>query len=169
MSQNPTRRTFLRTAPIAAAAAGLALAEPRLVAAEGATPEKFQVFTAQALADDAKGVMAKPGNNLLVQLPAFSMVMTTEVAHSAKEFEWHEERDHIIQILDGTTVYELGGTPLNGRVTKPGEHMAPDSKEPTKLTLRKGDMLTIPRGILHRRSTEKSVTFILISPQGLLK
>jgi uncharacterized protein YjlB len=30
----------------------------------------------------------------------------------------------------------------------------------------KGDMLAIPRGTLHKRSTEDSVTFYLISPYG---
>ena len=33
----------------------------------------------------------------------------------------------------------------------------------------KGDMLVIPRGTLHKRSTEDSVTFILISTPGVVK
>jgi uncharacterized protein YjlB len=33
----------------------------------------------------------------------------------------------------------------------------------------KGDMLVLPRGTPHRRSTEDSVTFILISPYGAMK
>ncbi len=34
------------------------------------------------------------------------------------------------------------------------------------MTLKKGDMLVIPRGTPHRRSTEGSVTLTLISPMG---
>jgi mannose-6-phosphate isomerase-like protein (cupin superfamily) len=34
--------------------------------------------------------------------------------------------------------------------------------------MKKGDMLTIPRNTPHRRSTEGSVTFILISAQGMM-
>jgi len=41
------------------------------------------------------------------------------------EFEVHEHRDHVLQILDGTTVYEVGGALKNGRNTRPGEWLAP--------------------------------------------
>ena len=34
------------------------------------------------------------------------------------------------------------------------------------MTLHKGDMLVIPRGTPHKRSTEGSVTFYLISTTG---
>jgi uncharacterized protein YjlB len=33
----------------------------------------------------------------------------------------------------------------------------------------KGDMLVIPRGTLHKRSTEDSVTFMLISNPNVVK
>jgi quercetin dioxygenase-like cupin family protein len=165
MIENCSRRNFLRTAP-AAAVAGLALTDAKLSAEPAAA---YQLFTAAQLADDAKALMAKPGNNNLATLKETTVVMTTEVAHAAKEFEWHEQRDHIIQILDGTTLYELGGTPkgTHGNAGKAGEYLAPDSDSPTKLTLNKGDMLTIPRGTPHRRITTGSVTFILISSQGM--
>jgi quercetin dioxygenase-like cupin family protein len=99
----------------------------------------------------------------------FTIVMTTEEKKSGKEFEYHEGRDHIFQILEGTTVYELGGTPKSARNTKPGEWLAPASEGATSLTLHKGDMLVIPRGTPHKRSTEASVTFTLISIEGSVK
>jgi len=169
MVKNSSRRNFLRTAPVAA---GLVLTDKTLLAATTtqAPAEKFQLFTAQQLADDAKALQAKPGNNNLADIKTATIVMTTEVAHAGKEFEWHEGRDHIVQILDGTTLYELGGTPkgTHGNGGKPGEYLAPDSEGATKLTLRKGDMVTIPRGTPHKRTTPESVTFILISSQGML-
>ena len=169
MVKNSSRRNFLRTAPVAA---GLVLTDPSLFAAtaEPAPAEKFQVFTAAELAADAKALQAKPGNNNLVDFKTATVVMTTEVAHSAKEFEWHEGRDHIVQILEGSTFYELGGTPASthGNADKPGEYLAPASDGAAKLTLKKGDMITIPRGTPHKRSTAESVTFILISSQGML-
>ena len=96
--------------------------------------------------------------------------MTTETSKIAKEFEWHEGRDHIVQILEGSTVYEVGGTgkDAHGNNGKAGEFLAPDSVGATRLTLKKGDMLTIPRGTPHKRSTAESVTFILISSQGMM-
>ncbi len=131
----------------------------------------FQYFPAQALADDGKTLQATPGNKNLVDAPSlsFAVVMTTETAKSAKEFEWHEGRDHIVQILEGSTMYEIGGTPQNGHSPKSGEWLAPASSGATKLMLSKGDMLTIPRGTPHKRSTETSVTFYLISPAGVVK
>jgi len=166
-SRNTSRRNFLRNAPVAAAA-GLALIETS-APAQTPAPAKFQLFTASELAGDQKAVQAKPGNNNLVTLKETLVVMTTEAAHAAKEFEWHEQRDHIVQILDGSTLYELGGTPkgTHDNAGKPGEFLAPDSDAPTKLTLNKGDMLTIPRGTPHRRTTTGTVTFILISSQGM--
>jgi quercetin dioxygenase-like cupin family protein len=118
-----------------------------------------------------KMVQAKPGNDNLFAsktLP-LTIVMTTEEKKSGKEFEYHEGRDHIFQILEGTTVYELGGTPKDAHSTKPGEWLAPTSEGATSLTLHKGDMLVIPRGTPHKRTTETSVTFILISAEGSAK
>jgi quercetin dioxygenase-like cupin family protein len=170
--EDPGRRWFLCTAPVAAAT-GLALADSSLftasASAQGAASAggpAFQVFTASTLSDDIKAIDAAPGNNNLVDDKTFVMVLTTEKAKSAAEFEWHEARDHIFHIIDGSTVYELGGTPKNGRNTKPGEWLAPESEGATTITLNKGDMLVIRRGTPHRRKTAESVTLLLISPQG---
>lgn len=166
MVKNSSRRNFLRTVPVAA---GLVLTDTSLFAATAALApaEKFQVFTASELADDAKALQAKPGNNNLVDIKTATVVMTTEVAKSAKEFEWHEGRDHIVQVLDGATIYELGGKPEGAHNNKLlSEWLAPTSPGSTTLTLHKGDMLVIPRGTPHKRSTEASVTFYLISTTG---
>lgn len=174
MLKDQTRRNFLRTAPLAAAIT-LPLTEQFVFASGSASggasataPEPFQVFTAEKLADAMKMLQAKPGNDSLFEPKAvpLTIVMTTEEKKSAKEFEYHEGRDHILQILDGTTLYEVGGTPKDARNTKPGEWLAPTSEGATALTLHKGDMLVIPRGTPHKRSTEGSVTLILISSTG---
>ncbi|HVN93672.1 MAG TPA: hypothetical protein VMT38_08250 [Terracidiphilus sp.] len=164
------RRKFLQAMPVAAAA-GLAIGDLPLFAA-AATGQSasgngsFQVFRAQQLADDAKALDAAPGNNNLVQEKTFTVVLTVEKQKSAAEFEWHEGRDHVLQVLDGETVYEVGGTPKGAHSIGRGEWHAPDADGATTLTLKKGDMLIIPRGTLHKRSTAQSVTLYLISPQG---
>jgi quercetin dioxygenase-like cupin family protein len=182
--KNSGRREFLRAAPLAAAA-GVALANSSFLAplaagqaatapAQGSAAAQgnsaagaptFQVFTAQEIQVDAKALEASPGNNNLIQGKNFAVVLTVETAKSAKEFEWHEGRDHILQVLDGSTVYEVGGTPKGAHSEAPGEWHAPDAEGATTLTLEKGDMLVIPRGTLHKRSTAGTVTFTLISPQ----
>ena len=176
MDKKTSRRNFLRTAPVAAAAS-IALTDKLLFAAQApapapaaAAPVPFQVFTAQQLADDAKALAAKGGNNNLIGTATAgfpcAIVLTTEIAKTAPEFEQHEGRDHIFIILDGSTVYEVGGTLKNARTTKPGEQLAPAADGATKVTLNKGDILTVPRGTPHRRTTTGSVTFYLISPSG---
>ena len=128
----------------------------------------FKLVPAQTLAEQTSALEGKPGNyNFFENTPLpFTCVLTVEKAKSAKEFEWHEGRDHILQILDGETVYELGGTPQNGRNTKPGEWLAPTAQGASTLTLKKGDVLIIPRNTPHKRSTAGSVTFYLFSTTG---
>jgi len=168
MVNDPSRRTFLRTAPLAAVAT-LSLTDTLLAHAQSpATPVPFQLFTAKSLEEDAKGLEAAPGNKTLVEnkeIPV-TVVMTTETAKSAKEFEWHEGRDHIVQIIDGETLYQVGGTPKGGHNTKPAEWLAPESEGSTTYTLKKGDMLLIPRSTPHKRTTSGTVTLILISTNG---
>ena len=110
------------------------------------------------------------GNKNLVdptKIP-LAVVITTETAKNAAEFEWHEGRDHLVQMIDGTTLYEVGGTPKNGRNTKPGEWLAPESEGARKVVLKKGDMLLIPRNTPHKRSTAGTMTLMLISSYGPL-
>lgn len=171
MIDDPGRRNFLRVAPVAAAA-GIALAGASLRALPVAdSPQggavKFRHFSAQEIAMDMRKLQANPGNITLVEEKGgldFSMVMTTEKAKNAPEFESHQHRDHILQILDGSTIYEVGGTPKGGHMIGPGEWRGPESVGATKLTLNKGDQLIIPRGTPHKRSTAGSVTLVLISP-----
>jgi quercetin dioxygenase-like cupin family protein len=168
---NPTsRRAFLQAAPLAAAAAALPLSAIALYAEAADTPSvPFELFPAAKLAEAMSQVQAKPGNDNLFANAAlpFTIVLTTEEKHAAKEFEWHEGRDHILQVLDGTTIYELGGKPEGAHNNKlPSEWLAPTSAGATRMTLNKGDMLIIPRGTPHKRTTESSVTFYLISTTG---
>jgi mannose-6-phosphate isomerase-like protein (cupin superfamily) len=168
---NPARRKFLRTVP-AAAAAGFTLTNASLFTAAAAAQGQsapgltFKLFKAQEIQDDLSALAANPGNNNLVQEKTFVVVLTTEKAKSGAEFEWHEHRDHVFQILDGSTVYELGGTPKGAHSKAPGEWNSPESEGHQTVSLGKGDMLVIARGTPHRRITAGSVTFSLISPQG---
>ena len=99
----------------------------------------------------------------------FVVLLTVETAHSAKEFEYHEGRDHVFYVLDGTTAILVGGTPKGAHSTKPGEWLAPESEGAVTYQLMRGDMLVIPRNTPHKRMTEGSVTLLLVSPMGTAK
>jgi mannose-6-phosphate isomerase-like protein (cupin superfamily) len=170
-TKESSRRNFLRTATVAAAA-GLTLSDKKLFAAPAAgqgtatAPDSFKLYTAEHLAEEWQGLDKAPANKTIVINSNYSIILCVEKAKAAKEFEWHEGRDHVIEILEGTTVYEIGGTPKGGHSTGPGEWLAPESEGATKMTLKKGDMLVVPRGTPHKRSTSDSVRLTIISSIG---
>ena len=168
--QESSRRNFLRTATVAAAA-GLTLdaklfADPAGAQGTSAAPDSFKLYTAEHLAEEWQSLDKAPANKTIVINQNYSIILTVEKAKAAKEFEWHEGRDHVIQIVDGSTDYEIGGTPKGGHSTGPGEWLAPESEGATKMTLKKGDMLLVPRGTPHKRSTTDSVRLTIISSIG---
>lgn len=175
MAHTQTRRNFLLTAPLAAAAAApltdtLLHASPAAAGGGGQEVQTsgFQAFTASEIADVMKDVSASHGNKDLItsKVTAMTMTISEENNKSGKEFEYHAHRDHVFQVLDGETKYELGGTPKNARQTEPGEWLAPESEGFTTVTLKKGDYLSVPRMTPHRRVTEKSVTLLLIAARS---
>ena len=156
------RRAFLLTAPLAAAF-------PQLLVAQTATaPEPFKLITDKQLDDFSEKLDDKKGNQDLYASAAlpFTYVLTSEGKKAPKEFEWHEGRDHIVNVLDGECIYEVGGSPAGGHSPKPGEWLAPSSAGAQAFTMKEGDILVIPRGTPHKRTTKDSVTFTLTSMTG---
>jgi quercetin dioxygenase-like cupin family protein len=178
MVTNPELNTGRRALLLAAPAAMLALADllPAVAAAQNAMPlaqqatfplstEKFKVISAETVAEDIHAHEAKSGTTRFFNDKNFVLDLWVEKTTGPHEFEWHEHRDHIVSILDGETVYELGGTPLKAHSIGPGEWLAPEMQGSTKMTLKKGDVLVVRRGTPHRRTTKESVTFLIASPQ----
>ena len=168
-----SRRAFLRSAPAAAAAVTVAdLLLPALATGQATLPldkENFLLIREAELADDIKKLGAEPSpanSKRLFNDKNFAIDLWVEKKNAGKEFEWHEHRDHIIQILDGWTEYEVGGKPKGTHANGPGEWLAPESEGSTKYTLKKGDWLVIRRGTLHKRTTPDHVTFTLMAPQS---
>lgn len=163
------RRKFLCAMPVAAAA-GMILTDGALFASRAAAQDSstamgsFQVIEAPAFEQAIAKVEANPGNDILYQSKILGITLTFEKAKSYPNFEWHEHRDHVFHILEGSTVYELGGTPQNAHSPGPGEWLAPSSEGAKKVTLTKGEYLVIPRGTPHRRTTKNSVLLVLIAP-----
>src|SRR6185437_7460716 len=103
--ENPSRRSFLRAAP-AAAAAGLVLADAPLFALPAGSPPaaaavKFKHISAAEIENDIAKAEANSGNFTLVPEKGFffNKTPTTEKTKADSEFEMHEHRDHIFQIL----------------------------------------------------------------------
>jgi mannose-6-phosphate isomerase-like protein (cupin superfamily) len=178
MANIQTRRNFLLTAPIAAAAASPFAAVASSSAAtmlrastadsamgQAARGSSVQTFTAAEMASELKAVQANHGTKNLLTSPGTLVILNEETKKAAKEFEWHATRDHVFQVLDGETKYELGGTPKGAHETKPGEWLAPESEGAKTVILKKGDYLFVPRMTPHKRTTDGSVSLLLISSQ----
>lgn len=128
-------------------------------------PAPYVVRSAQAMDDLIRGLQAAPRTAEIVKsnkLP-FSVSVVSERATEAGEFEIHDTRDHVILVLDGATRFELGGEVERPRQIGAGEWRAPGAKGSESVTLGKGDLLTVPRGIPHRRITKESVTLLMMS------
>ncbi len=172
MATVKTRRNFLLTAPIAAAAVSpltdsLLRASTAAQADSAATPVPIQVFTADEMAANLKEVQSNHSAKTLLTPKGtdVTMVINEESNKIAKEFEYHAKRDHVFQVLAGETKYELGGTPKSPRETKPGEFLAPESVGHKTVNLKQGDYLFVPRMTPHRRITDGSVSLLLISAE----
>jgi len=171
MANKQTRRNFLLTAPIAAAAAS-PFADTMLRASSASSAMQqiadgsgIQVFPAGEMASEVKGVTANHSTKNLLTTPGTLMILNEETKKAGKEFEWHATRDHVFQVLEGETKYELGGTPKGTHETKPGEWLAPESEGAKTVILKKGDYMFVPRMTPHKRITDGSVTLLLISSQ----
>jgi mannose-6-phosphate isomerase-like protein (cupin superfamily) len=168
------RRRFLRTVP-AAALTGFAVvdllsdtasAQPHPVGPNN--KENYKRIGGEELVTEGKALNAVPGkegiNKVLYQDTNFKLALWNEKETSAEEFEWHETTDHILTIIEGSTKYEVGGTPQGGHLTAPGQWKAPSSPGSTPVTLNKGDVFVIRRGTSHKRVTKGNVIFTLLSP-----
>lgn len=175
--QNSDRRNFLRTVPVAAAAALAfsdasmfsSIAEAQARRGRGQRPTfdgPYTYYSKEQLDGFIKAEGANGGKQLYMKDQQSDIALTTETAFEAKEYEWHEYRDHIFYILDGSTMLEVGGTPGGTHKLRPGEWLAPTSAGAAKVTLNQGDMLIIPRGTVHKRTTTGHATFFLIAPRG---
>ena len=177
MNIDESRRDFFRAAAKVGAfisapslLGSLIASEPTLLAQES-SKLSFISLPAAELQNLVDSLQSKPGAKFLVdskQLP-FSARVLSEQATGGKEFEFHEHTDHIFRVLEGTTHFDLGGTPEHAHLAKPdqpGEWLAPHSKGSTSIDMSKGDMLIIPRGTPHKRTTKESVVLWLVSVMG---
>jgi len=93
----------------------------------------------------------------------YTIRLYSEKQKSQKEFEIHDFKDHIVQVMAGTTQFEIGGEPLDARITGKGEQLAQNIKDRKLVTLGVGDVLVIPRGTAHKRITTESAVYLMMS------
>jgi mannose-6-phosphate isomerase-like protein (cupin superfamily) len=125
----------------------------------------FVVMSAQSLDDLQKTL--QPDNKTSELIDSGGMQLRVAVQHEKNKTgaaaELHDASDDVYYVLDGSATLVLGGRLDTPRETDPGEWRSPRIIEGKTIEIKKGDVIIVPRGTPHQRSTEnKDFTMLLI-------
>jgi mannose-6-phosphate isomerase-like protein (cupin superfamily) len=76
--------------------------------------------------------------------------------------ELHDDSDDVYYVLEGSAQLTLGGTLDNPREATPGEWKSKKINGGTTFEIKKGDLIVVPRGTPHQRSTINGKDFSMI-------
>lgn len=127
----------------------------------------FVVKTKQEVSSITKEIERQTGN---VQKDLFSQSgtqMRVALFHDKKRendlIEVHDGSDDVYYVLDGEATLMLGGVLVEPKQTAPGEWRSKTATGGQSVTIRKGDLVIVPRGTPHQRTvTGKGFSMILI-------
>jgi len=125
----------------------------------------FVVMSAQSLDDLQKTL--KPENKTSELIDSAGMQLRVAVQHEKNRAgaaaELHDASDDVYYVLDGSAMLTLGGRLDSPKETDPGEWRSPKIIDGKTFEIKKGDLIVVPRGTPHQRSTEnKDFTMILV-------
>ena len=141
------------------------------------TPSRpFAIFRAQSLADLESRLKSENKTEDLVA--GEGLQMRIAVQHSKGEpapgGEAHNKADDIYYVVDGSATLTIGGRLDEPKEISPGEWRGPRIVGGQTVEAKKGDLIMVPRGTPHQRSTTgQDYTIILIKvfaePTGATK
>ena len=125
----------------------------------------FVVMSAQSLDDLQKTLQADNKTSELID--SGGMQLRVAVQHEKNKTgaaaELHDASDDVYYVLDGSAMLVLGGKLDSPKETDPGEWRSPRIIDGKTIEIKKGDVIIVPRGTPHQRSTEnKDFTMLLI-------
>ena len=125
----------------------------------------FVVMTGQSVADLEQKL--QPSNKAEDLIGGEGMELRVAIQHekdtAAANGEVHDASDDVYYVLDGSATLTLGGTLEGAKEIEPGEWRAPQITGGQKVVINKGDLIIVPRGTPHQRSTTgQNFTMILI-------
>jgi quercetin dioxygenase-like cupin family protein len=124
-----------------------------------APPVPYLFKSAAALAELEKtlGGPGAHGGDLVKPGPvAVEVVWKHEQDNVQKEIEAHDGRDHVFFVTDGRATFTVGGELDGAHEISTGEWRAPQAKGAQTIEAKKGDLLFIPHGTPHSRTTKGS-------------
>jgi mannose-6-phosphate isomerase-like protein (cupin superfamily) len=125
------------------------------------------VKTKQVLSDIDEALEKQGGNKNEDVFAAAGAQMRVAVFHDEKRendlVEVHDTSDDIYYVLEGTATLLLGGSLVDANEISPGEWRAKSSTGGQSHTIKKGDLIVVPRGTPHQRTvTGKGFSMVLI-------
>ena len=126
---------------------------------------KYVVLTGQSLADLEQKL--QPENKVEDLIGGPGMQLRVAVQHEKNKTgsaaELHDASDDVYYVLEGSATLVLGGKLDAPKEIEPGEWRSPQILEGRTVEINKGDLIIVPRGTPHQRSTAgKDFTMILI-------
>jgi mannose-6-phosphate isomerase-like protein (cupin superfamily) len=127
----------------------------------------FIVKSGQEVRDITEGLLKRPGNtneDILAQAGAQARIAIFHDENRVNDkHEVHDTSDDIYYVTNGTATLMLGGSLVSPQEVSPGEWRAAEATGGQKVTIKKGDLVFVPRGTPHQRTvTDKKFTMILI-------
>lgn len=132
------------------------------------TPTRPVVIKSKQALSDLDDTLEKQGGNKNEDVfAAAGAQMRVAVFHDEKRendlVEVHDTSDDIYYVLDGTATLLLGGSLVDANEISPGEWRAKSSTGGQSHTIKKGDLIVVPRGTPHQRTVAgKGFSMVLI-------
>ncbi|MCU1266954.1 MAG: hypothetical protein JWM21_3272 [Acidobacteria bacterium] len=125
----------------------------------------FVVLSGQSL-DELKQKL-RPDNKVEDLIGGAGMQLRVAIQHeknkSGSAAELHDASDDVYYVMEGSATLILGGKLDAPKEVEPGEWRSPHIIDGRTIDINKGDLVIVPRGTPHQRSTtEKDFTMILI-------
>lgn len=125
----------------------------------------FVVLTAQSVDEAVRKL--HPENKVEELIGGEGMELRVAVQHEADKAaasaEIHDASDDVYYVLEGTATLTLGGKLESPKEVEPGEWRGPRIEGGRNVDVKKGDLIVVPRGTPHMRSTVgKDFAMILI-------
>lgn len=151
---------------VAAGASAQTTEKPPAARAPSSPIRPFVVMTAKSLAD-AERKLHPETNKGQELIGGEGMELRVAIQHennlAPPSAEIHDASDDVYYVLEGRATLTLGGTLESPKEIESGEWRGPGIKGGQNFDVKKGDLIVVPRGTPHMRSTVgKDFAMILI-------
>ena len=160
-----TVSAFFFAAAVAATASAQTTGKPAPERGPSSPIRPFVVLSGQAVDDVVKKL--HPENKVEELIGGEGMELRVAIQHEADKAaasaEIHDASDDVYYVLEGTATLTLGGKLEAPKEIEPGEWRGPRIEGGQNVDVKKGDLIVVPRGTPHMRSTVgKDFAMILI-------